>query len=253
MAEIASEYKIDICAFSDSHGHLPVVPPFDLLLVGGDICPPHNHYFSYQIGWFQKDFARWVKCLPYKDSESRVVLIGGNHDYVLQDIEQEHIDCFNITCGGRLVYLKSSSYEYHHEGIKKPIKIFGSPWCSIFYDWAFMINDSALTNEYDKIPEDCDIFISHDSPTLGGLGWITEGRYVNYTTGNRILSDYIEKKKPKIFLSGHFHSGIRRWQNINGTIMKNISYVDEQYKPRLDGLTTFQWPFNQENVESSNM
>ena len=36
---------IKIIAFSDPHGQLPIITePFDLMLIGGDVCPAHDHY-----------------------------------------------------------------------------------------------------------------------------------------------------------------------------------------------------------------
>ena len=37
---------------SDLHGILPpYVEEFDLMLICGDVCPAHDHYFSFQKEW----------------------------------------------------------------------------------------------------------------------------------------------------------------------------------------------------------
>ena len=66
--------------FSDPHGNLPVInEEFDLMLIGGDICPAHDHYNYYQRMWLATDFVNWVNNLPFKDKASKVVFIGGHH------------------------------------------------------------------------------------------------------------------------------------------------------------------------------
>lgn len=71
---------IKVIAFSDPHGQLPLITePFDLMLIGGDICPAHDHFNWYQREWLSTTFVEWVLGLPFKDKSSRVVFIGGNH------------------------------------------------------------------------------------------------------------------------------------------------------------------------------
>ena len=56
-----------IVAISDLHGNLPAVPPCDLLVVGGDICPDRYDSEidarldpSQQERWLHEPFAEWV-------------------------------------------------------------------------------------------------------------------------------------------------------------------------------------------------
>ena len=61
---------IDIIALSDLHGNLiKDIPSFDLLLIGGDSAPAHDHYYSYQKEWYTTEFTKWVNELPFKMSE----------------------------------------------------------------------------------------------------------------------------------------------------------------------------------------
>lgn len=74
--------NLDVLVISDTHGYLPKIEtPFDLLLICGDISPAHDHYYVYQINWFQHEFADWINTLPFKNEWSKVVLTGGNHDF----------------------------------------------------------------------------------------------------------------------------------------------------------------------------
>ena len=71
---------IDIVASSDFHGWLPeITRPFDLMLLAGDLEPAHDHYYEYQREWYINTFVPWVLSLPFKNDQSKVVFIAGNH------------------------------------------------------------------------------------------------------------------------------------------------------------------------------
>ena len=62
---------------SDLHGFLPyILEEFDLLLIGGDVCPFHNHLRQYQHEWLTHEFRDWLGRLPFKDPFSRVVMVS---------------------------------------------------------------------------------------------------------------------------------------------------------------------------------
>lgn len=226
--------NIDIIAFSDTHGYLPIIDtPFDLMLICGDICPAHDHYYAYQINWFQHEFASWIKTLPFKNEWSKVIIIGGNHDFVMERISKEELKCFYIETDNKAVVLKNEEYDYEtftDNGIKT-IKIFGTPYCKIFGDWAFMVSDEKLEQKFRFMPENCDILISHDAPDINNLGVISMGDWSGENAGNKVLAEAIKEKKPKIALCGHIHSGNHEFENVDGVWMANVSYVNEYYFP----------------------
>ena len=226
--------NLDILVISDTHGYLPKIEtPFDLLLICGDISPAHDHYYGYQINWFQHEFADWINTLPFKNEWSKVVLIGGNHDFSLERISNEELRCFYITTNYRVIVLKNEEYNYEYltdEGIKY-LKIFGTPYCKIFGNWAFMISNEKLEEKYSFIPEDCDILISHDAPDINNLGMISMGHYSGENAGNVPLANAIKEKKPKYAFCGHIHSGNHNLEKIDDTWMANVSYVNELYYP----------------------
>jgi len=59
-----------IVALSDQHGFLPDVPPCDLLIVAGDVCPDrfgpfmavHDPY--QQQAWFDRTVRPWLAATP---------------------------------------------------------------------------------------------------------------------------------------------------------------------------------------------
>lgn len=226
--------NLDIIAISDTHGYLPEIKtPFDLMLIAGDICPAHDHYYVYQINWFLHDFADWIKALPFKNNWSRVVITWGNHDFVGERINKAELECFYTTVNNMAVVLRNeeSLFHYHTDGETKALKIFGTPYCKQFGGWAFMVSNEKLKQRFSFIPEDCDILISHDAPDINNLGLISMGDWNGENAGNKVLAEAIKEKKPKIALCGHIHSGNHNFEKIDDTWVANVSYVNEDYVP----------------------
>lgn len=221
-----------IIATSDTHGYLPIIfEEFDLFLLAGDVAPTRSQYYSYQINWVMTEFVDWVNGLPYAHEWSKVVMVPGNHDFWGERITKEQIAELEAKCNGRLKFLRHDIYEFEYpvsDGLDS-LTIFGTPYCSLFGAWPFMVNDETLEKKFSQIPEGIDILMSHDSPNINKLGAILEGPYTSNDTGNKVLAKHIPRIHPKLFVSGHFHSGNHDFENIDGTWMGNVSYVDEQY------------------------
>ena len=72
-----------IVALSDLHGFLPDIPPCDLLIVAGDVCPDrfgpfmavHDPY--QQQAWFDRTVRPWLAAA----SATHKLLTWGNHDW----------------------------------------------------------------------------------------------------------------------------------------------------------------------------
>ena len=232
-----------IKVFSDSHGYLPKIDSeFDLLLIAGDITPAQwgFHYKSVQWDWLIDEFKIWMDLLPYKDENSKVFVIPGNHDLVFESLTKEELNKLKNILGNRFELLihEEKQFDYFVNGnIEKSLKIFGTPYCKIFGNWSFMRANNFLENAFSEIPENIDILVTHDPPMLNGMGEITQGRQRGKDAGNEILAKYVLKKKPKYVFSGHIHSGNHNIEEINGIKMANVSYVDEKYEPTYDILT----------------
>ena len=220
------EKKIKVIVLSDIHGELlEIKENFDLMLICGDVCPAHDHYYSFQEEWIKNDYRDWINSLPFNDDNSKVVMIGGNHDFFLERAKKQDIERLTQKTNNRLVILKNELYEF--EGLK----IFGTPYCKRFGNWAFNLSDDALRTKYAQCPENVDIIISHDSPTINGLGEITEGWQFGKNVGNVVLDELIERVKPKWFFSGHIHSGNHEISEYGVTKVANVSIKDEDYIP----------------------
>ena len=71
-----------IVALSDQHGYLPEIPPCDLLIIAGDVCPDRfgpfvaMHNPDQQKSWFDRNGRLWLAKAP----ATHKVLTWGNHD-----------------------------------------------------------------------------------------------------------------------------------------------------------------------------
>src|SRR4030095_2330029 len=75
--------RMRIAALSDQHGFLPEVPPCDLLIVAGDICPDlfgpfiAMHAPDLQKAWSDVRVRPWLAAAP----AAHKLLTWGNHDW----------------------------------------------------------------------------------------------------------------------------------------------------------------------------
>lgn len=226
---------ITVCAFSDGHGLLPKIEkPFDLLLIGGDNIDLNYQNSSFKTkAWYLSTFVDWVNALPFKDLYSKVIFIAGNHEVGLQKLAEEELNLFinelKINTNDRVVYLQNESYKFWKES--ESVLIFGTPYCRIFGRWAYMEDDEHLQKLYAKIPENCDILLTHDAPYGTSdicYGWQAWGEQLEHI-GNKALSEAIVAKSPKYNIHGHLHSANHNFETLNNTLVSCVSLVDEDY------------------------
>ena len=219
---------------SDTHGYLPSdIGKFDLLFICGDVCPAHDHYYEYQKKWLLNEFSKWVNSLEYNDALSMVVMVPGNHDFAFQDFYRFNDELYKET-DYKLKVLINDEYTFcgkNKDGKNETFSIFGTPYCKVFFNWAFMLPDGILMDKYDEIPYGVDFLLCHDAPDINGLGYINEGPNAGNNAGNEILADAILEKRPRYVFCGHIHSGNHNFFEYEGIKMANVSYVNERYKP----------------------
>lgn len=224
-----------IITTSDLHGHLPEIKEeFDLLLICGDVCPATNHSIAYQDMWCRGILIRWFNELPYRDDNSRVVMVWGNHDFIGENKVLSIDNEIKLNTNGRVQILNhcETTLMFSDDGETVfPVSIFGTPYCAQFFDWAFMKDDIFLHKAFSEIPEMMDIVITHDSPSMWLFGEIKEGEYKSKTTGNKLLGPHILRAHPKMYFSGHFHSGNHEFAERDGIWGANVSFVNERYNP----------------------
>jgi hypothetical protein len=214
-----------ICAMADQHGYLDSlhVPPCDLLLHAGDVCPDFERGTAWgtskQIDWYLTRWRTWLKRQPVK----RAAVTWGNHDFITTEVD-EH------------VHLDETVVIAIH-GI--PVSIWFSPWSKEFHGWAWMKDETHLAQRYDRIPFGTDIIVSHSPPY--GYGDFVKGDQGKRDPhqGSKALLAAIDRVRPSIVICGHIHEGVGKSvhtvQSADSTkqhvvTIYNASVVDENYR-----------------------
>jgi len=196
-----------ICCTADLHGFLPRIPPCDLLLIAGDVCPVHHHGLDYQCWWLKHTFAGWLSQQPCR----KAIMVFGNHDFIGEKPELiPALPCEILT---------DQLTEW--EGLR----IYGLPWQKPFFDWAFNLAEPMLGQKYAAIPK-CDIIVSHGPP----LGYGDYSPYGKEHCGSLAFKDKIMEMRPQLVVFGHIHEGYGLYSN-GQTIIANVSHVTGKYHP----------------------
>ena len=202
---------LKITAISDLHGFLPDIPPCDLLLIGGDICPVSNHNIQFQADWLDREFRAWLKAAPAQQA----VFVAGNHDFVFEqepDLVPKDLPA---------VYLQDSGFQW------RGLNLWGTPWQPWFFDWAFNLHEPELATKWELIPPSTDILLLHGPPHGYGDGVPERGGVRR--TGSPSLLARIQQIKPKLAVFGHIHEGRGEWC-VGETTLANVTIVDESYR-----------------------
>lgn len=211
-----------ITFISDTHtrqGLIPMedLPGGDLLIHAGDIM---NSGYNRNDIW---DFLHWYDLIPSYDKK---VFIAGNHDRMFENHPEDVKEW--LSKFPNIVYLQDESYEIYDLETDKSIKIYGSPWQPEFYSWAFNLpkNGIEIAGKWEGIPDDTDILITH-GPSWGAVDTVAGRPWDNL--GCELLSERIQRFRPKIHVCGHIHSGYGI-ETIDNIHYINASVLDERYE-----------------------
>lgn len=216
-----------IVAMSDLHGDLPRTDSFEpceTAFICGDVSPLNIQANNRKMKrWLSGTFKPWCEALPC----DKVYFIAGNHDWVaLRDSEFMRA---MFPKDGKVVYLFHEPI-IHTSKEGKDYRIFGTPFCKQFCNWAFMEEDDELQKLYQSIPYDLSVLLSHDQPfgygdvILQDIEW-NEGDHI----GNKPLLEAVFVKQPKYMFCGHLHSTTHDCVQIAQTKRYNVSLKDEYY------------------------
>lgn len=224
-----------VIALSDLHGTLLPVEdyfePCELVCICGDIVPLNIQANSRKTRqWLINKFKPWCESLPC----DKVIFIAGNHDIYLNNLDFMYTQ---FPKDKKVTYLFHEKYVYTSKSGKE-YSIFGTPYCKLFGNWAFMEMDDKLEELYSDIPENLDILLVHDQPY--GYGDILEENSAPWADGSHIgnkpLVEAVLKKQPRYMFTAHLHTATHECVEINNTKRYNVSIKDEQYNPVYDPL-----------------
>lgn len=179
-----------------------------MVLIAGDVTW-HPSLFS-AVRWMNREFRQWCE-----DIGVPIVLVAGNHDECLVGYRKDL-----ISLAPNVTYLEDEIAKI------SDMLIFGSPWTKTFMDWSFMKDEEGLERHFGRLPL-ADIYVVH-SPPYGYGDWSSYG---NEHTGSPMLLEKIRENQPRVVVWGHIHNGSGQW-NIGNTLACNVSYVDDDYRPR---------------------
>jgi 3',5'-cyclic AMP phosphodiesterase CpdA len=220
-----------IVALSDQHGFLPEVPPCDLLIVAGDVCPDRCGPFlasqapEQQKSWFDRHARAWLARAPatYK------ILTWGNHDWCGQACSFGRDSPAEASLTDLQILVDAGTTVPASGDHDSAVTVWAMPWSNRFLDWAFMKPPRELAAIYAAIPAHIDILISHQPPYGYGDRHVDAGSGRVEHLGSRELLAAIDRVRPKLVICGHIHDGHGRADHA-GIPIYNVSVVDEQYR-----------------------
>jgi len=209
-----------IMFLSDTHGrHLEItelygeLPYVDIIVHSGD-CTRYGEFEETDLfmNWFSKQNAK------------HKVLVAGNHDFVLQQMDRRN---WLLANNYGVTYLEDSFINIDGIGI------YGSPWSPVFGMWAFMKHRNAELDEvWQKVPTDgsVDLLVTH-TPRYGRFDVSVRG---NYNVGCEMLANRINDIHPKVHVFGHIHEcgGMIKEETevpLEGMISLNASLLNIRY------------------------
>ena len=171
-----------IVTLSDTHGlHDDVDVPDDgeILIHGGDITGRGR---LDEVA----DFDDWLSIRPH----AHRVVIAGNHDRCLEERPEEAEAKLE-----HATYLRDSGCEI------AGLKIWGSPWTPMFFDWSFMLErGEKIAEKWAQIPDDTDVLVTHGPPH----GILDEAHGATHA-GCEALRERVLEIEPRLHIFGHIH------------------------------------------------
>jgi predicted phosphohydrolase len=195
-----------VVCLSDTHlRHEGIsVPAGDLLLVAGDTTRRGSLAELDEVD-------AWLGSLPHPHK----VLIAGNHDFA-----------FETEPEAARARVRHATYLQDEELTVGGLRIWGSPWQPVFFDWAFNLPRGApLREKWDLVPPGIDVLLTH-GPPRGILDRTAHGEDV----GDDDLLAAVRRVRPRLHVFGHIHES-RGTLLRDGVTFVNAACCDLRYRP----------------------
>lgn len=194
LTELNINTKRTIVCISDTHGHHRKLhmPAGDILIHSGD-------YVLHGKKEHAIDFNKWLGELPYKYK----IVVQGNHEY-------------NAAWKNEAKSILSNATLLQNEMVSvQGLKIYGTG-----YFWKFK---EGRNPEYDRIPENTDVIVSHQP----AKGYLDDGQ------GCPVLLTRVKEVKPKLVLTGHIHGARKavrgKTRELKKTVFVNSATVADHH------------------------
>ncbi|RVU85596.1 metallophosphoesterase [Leucothrix sargassi] len=162
--------------------------------------------------WDSRDFKAMDDWFG-KQQFDVILCVGGNHDFDIEKRLEDTPQPFK-----NATFLCDETYE--HNGVK----FYGAPWVPELYRHAFFKENDELEVEWEKIPEDTDVLITH-TPPIGTLDESSKGR----SFGCSYLAMHIDRVKPRLHCFGHIHASSGVLEK-HGVTYINASMVNSDHQ-----------------------
>lgn len=202
---------------SDNHGiydYREVYSEVELLIVSGDL-------FSDDTWQSERDLVEIVNKLQKHFPNTKIIIVPGNHDYVLELITKSRLftlfrDDVSVLIDEGLTYgnlkLWGNSRTYLHQAFRRKMS----------------------AEDIDIIPRGLDILITHDAPRCFELDFI-KPREGHSEPGCLELYNKVLEVKPRYHFFGHIHhSGIGVVNGIN--FYNNSQLRGNKFTPQINML-----------------
>ena len=182
-----------ILHISDTHQYHELVKldlhGVDVLIHSGDATNSHDPIQNLKELHL---FLAWYADLGIKHK----IYVPGNHDAYIYHNEEKAKKLFEEA---GIIYLNKSSVTI------QGFNFYGDAATPKFYDWYFMLHPQDLKTNWDLIPKNTDVLITH-GPAYGMLDTVVQG--TTQLVGCKHLYEKInELPRLKAHLFGHIHSG----------------------------------------------
>ena len=198
---------LKVTHLSDTHGrheNVEELPAGDILIHSGDAT---------NLGTFKEAeyFFEWFNNRPFNHK----IFVPGNHDFLFEESKTNWEDL-----------LDENTYVLINDSIViEGILFHGVSYQPAFLHWAFNLGEPDLQKEWEKIPDDVDVLITHSPP----FGILDKNSFFE-NCGSKSLFDKISKlKNLKANLFGHIHEDAGD-KIINEVLYINASFLENGIK-----------------------